>query len=259
MLEINQIYDENCLNTMSRMPSNFIDLTVTSPPYDNLRKYNGYSFEFEKIAAELYRVTKPGGVVVWVVGDSSIGGGESLTSFKHAIKFTEIGFVLNDTMIYAKPNRRPRQYRANRYEQIFEYMFILVKGDKSKTFNSIQEDCLNKGKEISFTSRDARKDNNFTAGGLLTTSKKTIVKNTKTKGNIWEYCNNSLGIDHPAIFPEQLAADHIISWSNPGDLVYDCFNGSGTTTKMAKQLGRNYIGSEISANYCEIANQRLNN
>ena len=256
-MEINKIYNENCLETMAKMPDNFIDLTVTSPPYDDLRTYNGYCFDFENVAKELFRVTKEGGVIVWVVGDSSIGGGESCSSFKQALFFVECGFILNDTMIYAKPNRRPRQYRANRYEQIFEYMFVFVKGDKCKIFNPINEVCLNKGKEIKFTSRDARRENNFTAGGVMTTEKTTIVKDTKRKGNIWEYANNTTGINHPAIFPEQLANDHIISWSNETDLIYDPFMGSGTTAKMAILNNRKYIGSEISEEYCKIIETRI--
>ena len=256
-MEINKIYNENCLDTMAKMEDNLIDLTVTSPPYDNLRKYKGYCFDFESVAKELYRVTKKGGVVVWVVGDSSIGGGESGTSFKQALFFMDCGFKLNDTMIYKKPNRRPRQYRANRYEQTFEYMFVFVKGVKSNTLNPIMEKCIYAGKSVKFTSRDATIENNFTAGGEMSTSKQVVVKDEKKKGNVWEYANNSSGIDHPAIFPEQLANDHIISWSNEGDLVYDCFTGSGTTTKMAKLNNRNYIGSEISEEYCNIANERL--
>ena len=257
MIEINKNYNESNLDTMAKIPDCFVDLTVTSPPYDNLRTYNGYSFPFEEIAKELYRITKQGGVVVWVVGDSSIGGGESCSSFKQALFFVECGFILNDTMIYAKPNRRPRQYIANRYEQIFEYMFVFVKGNKCKTFNPINEVCLNKGKEIKFTSRDARRENNFTAGGVMTTKKTTIVKDTKRKGNIWEYANNTTGINHPAIFPEQLANDHILSWSNEGDLVYDCFMGSGTIAKMCILNNRNWIGSEVSNEYCNIIEERI--
>ena len=62
---------------------------------------------------------------------------------------------------------------------------------------------------------------------------------------------------HPAVFPEKLVRDHIISWSNEGDLVLDPFMGSGTTAKVARALGRKYIGFEISKEYCELANKRL--
>lgn len=258
-LPINQIICGDCNQVMSEWPDECIDLTVTSPPYDNLRTYNNkYIFNFKGIADQLYRIIKPEGVLIWVIGDSSIGGGESCNSFKQAIYFTEIGFVLNDTMIYLKPNRRPRQYRANRYEQIFEYMFVLVKGNKSKTFNPIEEFCLNDGKCIKFTSRDARKENNFTTGDKLTTSKKILVKETKKKGNVWEYSNNNTS-DHPAVFPYQLAYDHIYSWSNEGDIVLDPFIGSGTTALAAIKLNRNYIGIDINKEYCELATQCISN
>ena len=92
---------------MARMPDGFIDLTVTSPPYDNLRAYSGYSFDFEAVAKELYRVTKQGGVVIWVVGDATIKGSETGTSFRQALFFKEIGFNLHDTMIYAKNSYVP--------------------------------------------------------------------------------------------------------------------------------------------------------
>ena len=133
-MEVNKIYQENCLDTMARMPDGFVDLSITSPPYDNLRSYKGFEFPFEDIAKELYRVTKQGGVVVWVVGDATIKGSETGTSFKQALYFKEIGFNLHDTMIYRKSNRPPLNH--SRYEQEFEYMFIFSKG-KPKCVNLI--------------------------------------------------------------------------------------------------------------------------
>jgi DNA modification methylase len=117
-MEIDRIIEGDCLQVMKQFPDNFIDLTVTSPPYDNLRKYNGYTFDFEGIAKDLFRVTKPGGVVVWVVGDATIDGSETGTSFKQALYFKEIGFKLHDTMIYKKNQFMPLTH--NRYEQAFE-------------------------------------------------------------------------------------------------------------------------------------------
>ena len=249
-MEINKIYNENCLDTMAKMPDNFIDLTVTSPPYDDLRIYNGYCFDFENVANELYRVTKDGGVLVWIVGDATVKGSESGTSFRQALYFKEIGFNLHDTMIYAKKNPMPNN--ADRYTHNFEYMFILSKG-KPKTFNPIMETCIHAGKKASRTiiNADGSRDHQ---------SLKGEYNKTKKKSNIFYYTVGTLrGSDykHPAKFPEELANDHIISWSNEGDLVYDCFMGSGTTAKMAMINKRNYIGSEISKEYCEIAEQRL--
>lgn len=248
-MEINKIYNENCLDTMARMPDGFIDLTVTSPPYDNLRDYKGYSFDFEKIAKELFRVTKDGGIVVWVVGDATIKGSETGTSFKQALYFKEIGFNLHDTMIYLKPNFSAVGALKTRYAPVFEYMFILTKGS-IKTFNPIKDrQCKTAGEAKSGTIR--QKDG--------TTKRKSnegwIQPKYGQRYNVWSISPQSNG--HPAPFPEKLANDHIISWSNEGDLVYDPFMGSGTTAKMAIINKRNWIGSEISEEYCEIAEKRI--
>jgi site-specific DNA-methyltransferase (adenine-specific) len=245
-MKVNEIYNENCLDTMARMEDNFIDLTITSPPYDNLRTYKGFDFDWKAIIKELYRTTKQGGVVVWIVGDATIKGSETGTSFKQALHAIDCGFNLHDTMIYSKASQ-PRQ-NGHRYEQQFEYMFVFSKG-KTKIKNIIKEPSKNAGKFVKRTCRDGGKDE--------LKSSKNIVSDLKTKGNVWFYGTKKNDTKHPAIFPEQLANDHIISWSNEGDLIYDCFMGSGTTAKMAKVNNRNYIGSEISEEYCNIANERL--
>jgi site-specific DNA-methyltransferase (adenine-specific) len=252
-MEINTIYNEDCLETMRRMEDNFVDLTITSPPYEDNRSYNGYCFDFENTAKELYRVTKPGGVIVWIVGDMTSNGSESGISFKQALYFKEIGFNLHDTMIYKK-NNPPPVGGINRYYQHFEYMFILSKG-APKTFNPILMERRNKWGDkrtsrVKAFTRD--KDGNF--------NKKTVSLTGKVKiGNIWEYVvggGNSVeyGTFHPAQFPEKMVIDHIISWSNPGELVYDPFIGGGTTAKAAMIMERNFIGSEISKEYCEKIN-----
>lgn len=250
---MNKIYNENCLDTMAKMTDGFIDLTVTSPPYDNLRQYNGYSFDFESIAKELYRVTKDGGVVVWVVGDATANGSESGTSFRQALYFMECGFKLHDTMIYKKLNYVPLTH--NRYEQEWEYMFVFSKG-KPKTFNPIKTACKYAG-EKTWGNPKVYKTNS----SELTDIEGYVISDEKIKGNIFEYrtgsTTSSAKIKHPAPFPEQLAADHIHSWSNKGDLIYDPFMGSGTTGVVAHKLDRNYIGSEISEEYCKIAESRI--
>lgn len=253
-MEINKIYNENCLETMGKMPDNFIDLTVTSPPYDNLREYKGYSFPFEDIAKELYRVTKEGGVLVWVVSDATTNGTESGTSFKQALYFKDIGFNLHDTMIYQKTGAGA--VGSNKcYIQNFEYMFVFAKGF-IKTTNLIYD--RDNAKVCTTISNGSRTNNNADTGRKY----RTIT--TKEKGrrfNIWtiEQRNNQDQFHklHPAPFPEQLANDHIISWSNENDLVYDCFMGSGTTAKMALLNNRKFIGSEISEEYCKIAETRI--
>lgn len=251
-MELNKIYNENCLDTMKRMPDNFIDLTVTSPPYDNLRDYKGYCFPFEDIAKELYRVTKQGGVVVWVVNDATINGSETGSSFKQALFFIQCGFNLHDTMIWEK-HTIPQN--GNRYESAFEYMFVVSKG-KPKTFNPI------KVKKIYTDNRKTKKYQRDKEGIEQSGNVPQITE--KIDYNIWKIdvgggivTNDKNAHKHPAIFPDELAKKHIYSWSNEGELVYDCFSGSGTTLKMAHLQKRKWIGSEISSEYVELANKRL--
>ena len=244
----NKIYNENCLDTMNRMEDSCIDLTVTSPPYDNLRDYKGYTFDFESIAKELFRVTKDGGVVVWVVGDTTKNFCESLSSFRQATYFVkECGFKLLDTMIYYKQNYAPAYPTLRRYANQFEYMFIFSKGRPS-TFNPVMVDKVeNRNGWSGFRQKDG-------------SVKRKIVKtigDKKQASNVWSYPVGFKNLGHPAVFPEQLANDHIISWSNENDIVYDPFMGSGTTAKMALKNKRKYIGSELSKEYCDIAEQRI--
>lgn len=242
------IFCGDCVKIMKQMDDACIDLTVTSPPYDNLRTYNGYCFDFENVAKELYRVTKDGGVVVWVVGDATIKGSETGTSFKQALFFKECGFNLHDTMIWEKTGNGCLGSQ-NAYSQVFEYMFIFSKG-KIKTHNLIK-DRENKIKS------GAVKVN----AGLLDGKGYSRVIERKAFGkrnNIWRI-NQQQKSEHPAPFPEQLASDHIISWSNPNEIVFDPFMGSGTTAKMAMLNNRRFIGCEISEEYCNIIKDRLNN
>jgi len=253
-MELNKIYQGDCLSVLKDINDNYIDLTVTSPPYDNLRTYNGFTFDFENIAKELYRVTKIGGVVVWVVGDATINGSETGTSFKQALYFKDIGFNLHDTMIYKKINYIPLTHK--RYEQAFEYMFIFSKG-KIKTFNPIKENTIYGGRAIT---RSNRYENHAVRGRKF----KASVNSEKYRCNVWEYkigtgctTKDKIAFEHPAIFPEKLAEDHILSWSNKNDIILDPMCGSGTTCKMALKNNRNFIGIELSQEYCDIANKRI--
>lgn len=258
-MEINKIYNEDCLETMAKMPHGFVDLTVTSPPYDDMRKYNGYSFDFENVAKELYRVTKDGGVVVWIVGDKTYKGSETGTSFRQALYFMECGFDLYDTMFYEKASRIPTE---GRYYNTVEYMFVFSKGkpnalnficdhkNKTEGQKRVKDLCINKGENV-------KKEGEYIVTGEYS-----------RRSNVWRYgtgrpsdLNNILketGLKHPAIAPEKLVADHIVSWSNENDLVYDCFMGSGTTAKMSIKNKRKWLGSEISIEYCNIIERRLN-
>ena len=248
----------DCLEGMRQMEADSIDLTVTSPPYDNLRTYNGYCFDFENIAKELYRVTKPGGVVVWVVGDATIEGDETCTSFMQAMYFREIGFKLHDTMIYQKSSVSCYDPDCRRYKQCFEYMFVFSKG-KPKTFNPITDKPVLKEGNMHDSPHGRSKD-----GGRRWHRAPYERKDYQVRFNVWEYnignnCStkDKMAFKHPAIFPERLARDHILSWSNEGDIILDPFMGSGTTAKVARALNRHYIGFDISAEYCEIIRKRL--
>lgn len=245
----------DCITEMQKMESNIIDLTVTSPPYDNLRTYADtldWSFEiFKQVANELYRITKDGGVVVWVVGDATIKGSETGTSFKQALYFKEIGFNLHDTMIYQKKSCYAHDPRNKRYKSIFEYMFVFSKGSPN-TYNEIKDNpVLNAGK----TYKGGKGRNNK---GELRESKEFVMQPFQARYNIWRISTDHRS-DHPAIFPESLANDHITSWSNENDLVFDPFMGSGTTGKMAKLNNRKFIGIEKVPEYFEIAKQRIEN
>lgn len=249
MLELNKIYCGDCLEVMKDIPGKSIDMVLTSPPYDNLRDYKGYSFNFEEIAKELFRIIKDGGVVVWIVGDATVNGSETGTSFKQALYFKEIGFSLHDTMIWHKPNCF--NFGSNNcYRNSFEYMFIFSKG-KPRTINLIKDyPTKSNGKTL----KGARKHKD----GSRDAVPDFIVGEYKKRDNVWNVnvkCENN---GHPAVFPEKLAEDHIISWSNEGDIIIDPMAGSGTTLKMAKLNKRNYIGIEISPEYCKIAEERLN-
>jgi len=239
---------------IKEISDNTIDLTVTSPPYDNLRTYNNqkvFTFEdFEILATELFRVTKTGGVVVWVVGDATINGSETGTSFKQALYFKECGFNLHDTMIYQKLNPQPMNHK--KYNASFEYMFIFSVGIPS-TFNPIMVPCIFTGKKLSGTKY--KQDGNL----VQKWGNGKLSKNIKIKSNIFTYPVGSGGekTEHPAIFPEQLAHDHIKSWSNEGDIILDPFMGSGTTGLVCKKLNREFIGIELDPKYFNIAENRI--
>ena len=253
MLELNKIHNMDCIDGMKMLDDNSVDLVVTSPPYDNLREYNGYSFDFEATAQQLFRVVKDGGVVVWVVGDATINGSETGTSFKQAIFFKEIGFNLHDTMIWNKGGFSAVGSLATRYAPVFEYMFVFTKG-KIANFNPIKDrENKNAGCTLAGTIR------NSDGSTKRMSTEGNVLEKYGQRFNIWNIFPQRQSGDnkHPAPFPEEIAGDHIISWSNVGDLVLDPFMGSGTTAKMASTLDRKFIGFEISKEYCDMANNRI--
>lgn len=245
----------DCVDVMASLPEASVDLTVTSPPYDNLRTYNGSLNDWtpekwQAVIRGLYRVTKPGGVAVWVVGDATVKGSETGTSFRQALYAMECGFRLHDTMIYAKPNFSAVGALASRYAPVFEYMFVWAKG-APKAFNPLKDrPCKTAGKAKSGTIR--QRD-----GSTKRMSNEGWVQPDRgQRFNIWEVAPQSQ-TGHPAPFPEALARDHILSWSNPGDMVLDPFTGSGTTGKMALAHGRRFVGIEREPQYYAIAQARI--
>ena len=251
-------HGDNVATMRESVPDESIDLVVTSPPYDNLRTYGGHTWDFEGLAAELWRAIKPGGVVVWVVNDATVDGSETGTSFRQALHFKQIGFRLHDTMIYRKSSLAFPE--ANRYYPNFEYMFVFSSGEP-KSVNLIA-DKPNAYAGETVHGRERQRDGSFSV--MSGKEKGNLVKPHGVRWNVWDITTgkghsspDECAYNHPAIFPESLARDHILSWSNEGDTVLDPFSGSGTTIKMARLMGRKGIGIEIHQEYCDIAVERL--
>lgn len=251
---------DNC-DALGTFPRECIDLVVTSPPYDDLRTYGGHSWDFYGVAWQLKRVLKPGGVIVWVVNDETKDGDETGTSFRQALHFKDLGLRLHDTMVYERDGCRFPE--TNRYYPVWEYMFVFSKGKPSTT--NLIEDRKNACAGDSLNSCTQReKDGSLQAVSAARVARDRTIKPFGVRFNVWTYsCGNgkstqdAYAFEHPAMYPEKLARDHILSWSNEGDIVLDPFNGSGTTTKMAREMGRRYIGIEVNPEYCEIAKERL--
>lgn len=257
---LGKINNDDCIKFMKKLPGNCIDLTVTSPPYDDLRDYENkliWDYKtFRKVARELFRITKKGGVVVWVIGDKTDKGNKSLTSFKHALYFQEVGFNIYDVIIYEKAGSGPPH--PNRYFNSFEYMLVMSKG-KPKAINLLKDkknSCAGMSTFGDITRRE--KD------GSLTNKGKKVINEFGVRTNIWRYNNgkgfstkDKVAYEHPAIFPEKLVEDHIKSWSNPGDIVFDPFGGSGTTAKVSIELERKWLYVEKVKKYCDVAKKRI--
>lgn len=251
IIQLDNLIAGDAVDVLNSWNESCVDLTVTSPPYEDLRNYNGYYFDAESMLSAIYDVTKQGGVCVWVVGDK-INGGRSLSSFDHAFVGRDCGFIVHDVMIYQKKNT-PFQ-RSNAYTNCYELMIVFSKG-KPKTFNPLKEPTKRHGWETAVSNK----------GPDAVNRKRPVkLKKEKTKNNIWQYAvgyggttADKIAFQHPAVFPEKLAVDHILTWTNPGDLVLDPMCGSGTTCKMASKNNRKWIGIDISKEYIEIAKNRL--
>jgi len=248
----------DCLELMKGIPDGSIDMTMTSPPYDNLRTYNN-SLEWgehiwKEVIKELFRVTKEGGVVVWIVGDATVKGSETGTSFKQALFFKEVGFNIHDTMIWRKPNAPPQTKEGRRYTLAHEYMFVFSKG-KINTFNPIMIECKNAGKKSGVGTN--LKPNGEVRLDRINARKGKIINDFKQKYSVWDYSINVKTNNHPAAFPEQIARDHIISWSNEWDVILDPFAGSGTTGIACLNTNRQFIVMEKEQKYYDIILKRV--
>ena len=248
----------DCLEIMKDIPSGSVDMVLTSPPYDELRDYNGtleWDFDvFKNVANEIYRIIKNGGVVVWVVNDATVNGSESLTSFKQAIYFKDIGFNVHDTMIWEKSTFSAVGALKVRYAPVFEYMFILSKG-KLKTFNPIKD---RKNKHYGVAHHGTIRQRNGSTAAVSGASSGKVINEYGQRFNVWKINEEKvLNKLHPAVFPVQLAQDHIISWSNPDDIILDPFMGSGSTGVSCVNTNRNFIGIEKVGKYFEIAEKRI--
>ena len=261
---MNKIIQTDCISGMKTMGTESVDLCVTSPPYDNLRSYNdssAWNFDtFKDVAEELYRVMKVGGVVVWVIGDACIKGSETGSSFKQVLHFMQLGFLLHDTMIYEKNGSPfPARRNGNRYSQIFEYMFILSKSKKPKTANLL---CDKPNRWAGYT--HFGKGSIRQKDGTLKERQIKPIPEYSPRNNIWKYntgknysTKDAVAFEHPAIFPEGLAKDHILTWSEENDLVLDPFMGSGTTAVACMETNRKYIGFEIDSTYYDVCQRRI--
>jgi site-specific DNA-methyltransferase (adenine-specific) len=261
---VNKVIQSNCIDGMKTLEDEVIDLCVTSPPYDDLRSYNdssSWNFDtFKVVAEQLYRVMKVGGVVVWVVGDATVKGSETGSSFRQCIHFMDLGFILHDTMIYEKNGSPfPARRDGNRYSQVFEYMFVLSKKTKPKTANLL---CDKPNRWAGYT--------HFGKGTIRTKEGSLIERNIKPipefspRNNIWKYntgknysSKDDAAFEHPAIFPESLAKDHILTWSEENDLILDPFMGAGTTAVACIETNRKYLGFEVDPTYYNVCLRRI--
>ena len=253
-MELNKVYLGDSEVLLKELPDDYVDLVVTSPPYDNLRKYNGVGDtwnheKFKKIANELERVLKPGGIIVWNVNDKTEGGSETGTSFRQSLYFMdECGLRLNDTMIWLKSNPMP-QVKQPRYNQVFEYMFVFSKGTP-KTFNPIMVPCKCAGQDYDSTCKNM-------GGESGRTKKHFKINKEKVDDNVWKFAIAQNHSPNPAVYPLELPKRHILSWTNEGDIILDPFIGSGTTAFAAMELGRNFIGFEMNEEYFNWANEKI--
>lgn len=255
-IPLNKIICGDAVDELKKFPNNSIDLVVTSPPYDGIRKYNGFSFDLHSTGKEIYRVLKEGGMAVMVIQDQTKDFGKSLTSFRTVVDWVDnIGFKLFETVIYRKHGTEGAWWKY-RFRVDHEYMPIFLKGEKPKYFDKEPLKIPSKhGGKIMTGSGNRRTD------GTTTKTVTRPINPMKCRGTIWDYLmagdKDELKRKHPAVFPDKIPIDFIQCFCPPNGIVLDPFIGCGTTAVAAKRLKRNYIGIDISEEYCNLAKERI--
>lgn len=234
-----------------------VDLTVFSPPYDGLRDYKGKpSFDMAVLGREILRVTKEGGVCCMVIQDATKNGAKSLTSFRTACLFADLGWRLFECCIYSRAGV-PGAWWTKRFRVDHEYIFIFTRGDGlPRRFDKTS--LMVESKYAGITAGGTKR----TTKGDFVAIKKTVISPLKCRGTIWHYAasnteRNKTKSEHPATYPDSLARDIISCFSKEGDLVLDPMMGSGTTGIASVNMGRRFLGIEISVQYMEIAKRRF--
>ena len=254
--KINKIVQGDAIKVLKQCKPDYFNLTVFSPPYDALRDYNGFSLSLHNLGEALFRVTKPGGLVVLVIQDQTKGGHKSLTSFRTIVDWCDnIGFGLWECSIYNRHGKEGAWW-SKRLRVDHEYMPIFIKGDKPEYFNKepLKIPCKHAGKFM-MGGANRNKDNKTIE------SSKIIINNTKCPGTVWNLSNGGDKVqmkrDHPATYPDQIPYRFIQLFCPPNGIVLDPMVGSGSTAIAAKILGRKYLGIDISPEYCKLARNRL--
>lgn len=253
---VDKVHCMECVEGMEMLPDDCVDLVVTSPPYDAVRKYNGFAFDLHQTGAQIHRVLKDGGIAAMVIQDQTKDFGKSLTSFRTIIDWCDsFGFKLFECVIYRK-NGSEGAWWKHRFRVDHEYIPLFLKGDRPAYFDKQPLRVPSKhGGKVMSGSGNRRTD------GATNGTVRREINATKCRGTIWNYLmagdKNPLKRKHPAVFPDAIPSDLIQCFCPPGGIVLDPFIGSGSTAVQALKHERHFIGFDISQEYCDLCNQRL--
>jgi site-specific DNA-methyltransferase (adenine-specific) len=255
-LSLNRIYCTDCVEGMKQIPGSSIDLVVTSPPYDSIRNYNGFTFDLHATGQGIHRVLRDGGIAAMVLQDQTSNFGKSLTSFRTVLDWCDnIGFKLFECVIYRKYGPEGAWWR-NRFRVDHEYMPIFLKGNRPNYFDKEPLKIPSKHGGKVMTGSGSRRTDGKTNHAVT-----RMINPTKCRGTVWDYLmagdKDPIKRKHPAPFPDQIPKDFIGCFCPPGGIVLDPFMGCGSTAMAALALGRRFIGFEISPEYCSLAEERM--